>query len=330
MSSRMKTLVEPTLASTMMSADWRMINSDQLDSGVTPWVVGQASSESSIRAATQNMLYDHATNGGAQLTLADITSLTKLMIKDKVPATHSDALRMIKQLCICYGAGFEEDHSLVRELKSFIEEYQQAIEEFLGEMDYTPQLPRYSKSMVPCLVVRHVQVHIANWMDKQWNTDDALAPPVLSSLFEKMRLRIQWEIPMPFRYEESLLGQRVPPGGVVNRQRVALPGDGAPPAPSGAPTSSTTAYNNQYNPLFEVYRNKRDAAGNRIRAKVAKANAGNVTPDNFCPSFHISGQCNMGCAVRLITLVTRRLRMQNWWRGQKNIGMPEKLAVESR
>jgi len=266
-----------------------MINSDQLDSGVTPWVVGQASSESSIRVTTQNMLYDHATNGGAQLTHADITSLTKLMIKDKVPATHSDALQMIKQLYICYGAAFEEDHSLVREL-----EYQQAIEEFLGEMDYIPQLPRYSKLMVPCLVVRHVQVHIANWMDKQWNTDEALAPPVLSSLFEKMRLRIQWEISMPFRYEESLLGQRVPSGGVVDRQRVPLPGDGAPPAPGGAPTS-TTAYNNQYNPVFEVYRNKRNAAGNRIRAKVAKANAGNVTPKNFCPSFHISGQCNMGC-----------------------------------
>jgi len=50
------------------------------------------------------------------------------MIKDKVPATHSDALRMIKQLYICYGAAFEEDHSLVKELESFIEEYQKAIE----------------------------------------------------------------------------------------------------------------------------------------------------------------------------------------------------------
>jgi len=152
--------------STMMSADWRMINADQLDSGVTPWVVGQASSEASIRAATQNMLYDHATNSGAQLTLADITSLTKLMIKDKVPATHSDAMRMIKQFYICHGAAFSGEHSLVKELAAFIEEYQQAIEESLEEMDYIPQLLRYSKSMVPCLVVRYVQVHVANWMDK--------------------------------------------------------------------------------------------------------------------------------------------------------------------
>ena len=91
-SNRMKTVVEPELASTMVSADWRMINPDHLDSGVNPWVVGQASSEAAIRASTTNMMYDHATNGGAQLTLADITSLTKLMIKDKVPVVHSDAM----------------------------------------------------------------------------------------------------------------------------------------------------------------------------------------------------------------------------------------------
>jgi hypothetical protein len=297
-SSRMKTLVEPALASTLLSADWRMINPDQLDSGVTPWVVGQASSEAAIRASTQNMMYDHATNGGAQLTLSDITSLTKLMIKDKVPVVHSDALRMVKQFYVCYGAAFGGEHSLVKELAMFIEEYQQAVEESLGEMDYIPQLPRYSKSMVPCLVVRHVQVHVANWLDKQWNTDVPLAPPNLSALFEKMRLRIQWEIPMPAKYEESLLG--TPNGGGNDRQRV-LPGPAAgrsevpPGGPTVPPAASTTVYNNNYNAAFEVYREKRDAAGKRIKAKVARANAGNVTPDDMCPAFHISGQCNVGC-----------------------------------
>ena len=51
-----------------------MINANQLDSGVTPWVVGKASSEVAIRASAQNMMYDHSTNGGVQLSLADITS----------------------------------------------------------------------------------------------------------------------------------------------------------------------------------------------------------------------------------------------------------------
>jgi len=88
-SSRMKTLVEPALTSTMVSADWRMINSNQLDSGVTPWVVGQASLEAAILALAQNMMYDHATNGGTQLSLADIASLSKVMIKDKVSVVHS-------------------------------------------------------------------------------------------------------------------------------------------------------------------------------------------------------------------------------------------------
>ena len=88
-SSRMMTLVEPALASTMVSADWRMINSNQLDSGVTPWVVGQASLEAAILALAQNMMYDHATNGGTQLSLADIASLSKVMIKDKVSVVHS-------------------------------------------------------------------------------------------------------------------------------------------------------------------------------------------------------------------------------------------------
>jgi len=130
------------------------------------------------------------------------------------------------------------------------------------------------------------------------STDELLAPPILSSLFEKMRLRIQWEIPMPSRYEESLLGQRAPTGGGVERQRL-LPGpdvrsDGPHAAPTGAP-SSTTVYNNNYNTCFECYRNKRDAAGNRIKAKVARENSGNVTPENYCPAYHISGQCNLGC-----------------------------------
>ena len=206
---------------------------------------------------------------------------------------------MVKQLYICYGAAFAGDHSLVKELAAFIEEYQQAIEESLGEMEYIPQLPRYSKAMVPCLVVRHVQVHVANWLDKQWKTDVPLAPPNLSSLFEKMRLRIQWEIPMPAKYEESLLGQGTPVIGAGDRPRVprlAEGRNGMPPgAPAGAP-ASTTVYNNEYNVSFERYKDKRDAAGNRIKAKVARANAGNVTPENMCPVYHISGQCNFGCS----------------------------------
>ena len=84
---------------------------------------------------------------------------------------------MIKQFYVCYEATFSEDHSLVKELAAFIEEYQQAVEESLGEMNYIPQLPRYSNSMVLCLVVYHVQVHVANWLDKQWNRDVLLAPP---------------------------------------------------------------------------------------------------------------------------------------------------------
>ena len=145
-SNRMKTVVEPALASTLASADWRMINPDQLDSGVNPWVVGQASSEASVKASASNMIYDHATNGGAQLTLADITSLTKLMIKDKVPVVHSDAMRMVKQLYICYGSAWGNNHPIVEELGDFIDEYQQAIEEFLGEIANLHQ----GNGAVPC------------------------------------------------------------------------------------------------------------------------------------------------------------------------------------
>ena len=214
---------------------------------------------------------------------------------------HSDAMRMIKQLYICYGAAFTGDHSLVKELAAFIEEYQQVIEESLGEMEYIPQLPRYSKAMVPCLVVHHVQVHVANWLDKQWNMDVLLAPPNLSSLFKKMRLRIQWEIPMPAKYEESQLGQGTPSvaGGAGDRQRVPRPVEGRNEVPPGAPTgapSSTTVYNNEYNVCFECYKDKRDAAGHCIKAKVARANSGNVTPDNMCPAYHISGKGNFGCS----------------------------------
>ena len=199
---------------------------------------------------------------------------------------------MIKQLYICYGAAFAGDHSLVKELAAFIEEYQQAIEEYLGEMEYIPQLPRYSKAMVPCLVVRHVQVHVANWLDKQWNMD-------VPSLFEKMRLRIQWEIPMLAKYEESLLGQGTPIVGAGDRPRVPRPAEGRNEMPPGAPTgapSSTTVYNNEYNVCFECYKDKRDATGHRIKAKVARAKSGNVTPGNMCPAYHISGQCNFGCS----------------------------------
>jgi len=299
-SNRMKTVVEPALASTLVSADWRMINPDQLDSGVNPWVVGQASSEASVRASTANMIYDHATNGGAQLTLADVTSLTKLMIKDKVPVVHSDAMRMIKQLYICYGSAWGNNHPIVEELGDFIDEYQQAIEEFLGEMSYAPQLPTYTKAMVPCLVVRYVQVHIANWTDKQWNSTEALAPPQLASLFEKMKLRIQWEIPMPARYEEFLVGFGMPaatPGGRLrsgrdDRSAVPPPGPGAPP-----PGPNSTIVNAGYKAsLFDQYRNKRDASGNRIKARVARANSNNVTPRDFCPAYHICGQCNVACS----------------------------------
>lgn len=57
------------------------------------------------------------------------------------------------------------------------------------------------------LGVHYVQVRIANWTDKQWNSMEALAPPQLVTLFEQMKLRIQcWEIPMPARYKEFLVG----------------------------------------------------------------------------------------------------------------------------
>jgi hypothetical protein len=101
---------------------------------------------------------------------------------------------------------------------------------------------------------------------------------------------------MPAKYEESLLG--TPSGGGNDHQRVLLgPAAGRSEVPPGGPTvppASTTVYNNNYNAAFEVYREKRDAAGKRIKAKVARANAGNVTPDDMCPAFHISGQCNVG------------------------------------
>jgi len=97
----------------MVSGNWRMINLDHLDSWLNPWVIGQASSDAAIRASMSNMMYDHATNGGAQLTLADITSLTKLLIKDKVQVVHSDAMRMIKQVYIFYSAAWGSDHPII-------------------------------------------------------------------------------------------------------------------------------------------------------------------------------------------------------------------------
>jgi len=103
-------------------------------------------------------------------------------------------------------------------------------------MSYAPQLLTYTKAMVPCLIVHHVQVHVKNWIDRQWNSREALAPPVLSISFEKMKLCIQWEIPMPVRYEEFLVvGFRnsvANPGGrspITRRERndgtAATPGD---------------------------------------------------------------------------------------------------------
>jgi len=59
--------------------------------------------------------------------------------------------------------------------------------------------------MLPCLVGCYVQVQITNWTDKQWNSVEVLKPPKLSTLFEKMKLRIQWKIPMPALYEEFLV-----------------------------------------------------------------------------------------------------------------------------
>lgn len=115
----------------------------------------------------------------------------KLMSKDKVPAVvHSNAMRMVKQVYICYGAALYSDHGLVEELGYFLDKYQQAIKEFFSEMSYVPQLPTYTtKTMVPCLIVGQVQGHIANWINKQWSSRGALVPPLLSTLFKKMKLR---------------------------------------------------------------------------------------------------------------------------------------------
>ena len=57
-------------------------------------------------------------------------------------------------------------------------------------------------------------------------------------------------------------------------------------------------HRNQIPPLFDQYRNKRDASGNRIKARVARANSNNVTPRDFCPAYHICGQCNVACSKR--------------------------------
>jgi len=95
--------------------------------------------------------------------------------------------------------------------------------------------------------------------------------------------------------------RRVPSGGASELQRVVCgPADGRNDVPPGAPTgdpSSTMVYNNDYNLCFECYKDNRDAAEFVFKAKVARANAGNVTPDNMmCPAYHISGQCNFGCS----------------------------------
>jgi hypothetical protein len=291
---QMKMIVTPAFATLVLNVRFRMNSQEDLDTGWQFFVLGQASPEASTRASANGLLYDKAQSINANLNMADVTALTSLLQKDQVPMSHPEGLRMIKRTYVTYGDLCGPNHVIVQELQVFIFKYQEASENFLSE--YTPVTKGYTKALLPCLIVRWLQVHLGVWLDKQWSSEAPIAAPKFEDLFDKIKLRMNWEIPMPAKYESALEGFGRYPTPAVPRGGPPEP----PPNPAlpggGTDTTGTMIDNPNHDAApFAAFNEIRTATGGRISAKKARGHAHDVVPENMCVAWHVVGKCNSSC-----------------------------------
>ena len=285
--------VEAGFASMILNVRLRMTHVDDLTSGLQPFSIGQVNSESQTRAAARNILYDQAAGANAAVSLSEVSALTTLLVKDQVPTSPFEGLRTMRLLYVAVGALLGLGHELTAEMEEFLEHYQMACEDFLPS--YSPITPGYSPALTHALILRYVQVRLSTWWDKQWVRERPLATPNLVGLFDKIRLREQWEIPLPPNYAEHFNPARAPRPAPTP----GLPPQPAPPIAPNPPSrdSGGMVINSGHNlQAFQRFIDLRMADGQRITARRARRHANNEIPSNMCVAYHVVGRCNENCS----------------------------------
>ena len=302
-SRHMRFPIEPSLATLILNARLRMTHVDSLSTGLQPFIFGQANHDAVARAAARSIKYDQALSANASVSLAEVTALTTLFVKDQIPMTPFEGLKTARLLYVAVGTLLGRNHGLTTELEDFVCEYQDANEDFLPS--YVPVSPGYPPVLTHALILRWVQVQVSMWFDKQWSRRRALQIPRLSDLFDRIRLREHWEIPLPPTYTDHFRPAAPPalplpapilPPSPTPSTPAYTPTPPPPTTPAPAEAASGMVTNSHHNAaLFQRFLDMRTAANQRITARRARRNADNVVPDNMCVAWHVVGRCNANC-----------------------------------
>jgi hypothetical protein len=115
--------------------------------------------------------------------------------------------------------------------------------------------PQVQKALIPAFMVRYVQLRFSRWIETQLNSSTPVAPPQLTTLFDKIFVGEQWTPPFPAAYLEPAYPQQALSRQLQQQQQQQPPQQQQqqqqqqPP-----PTNDNRVTNERFNPALAQYR----------------------------------------------------------------------------
>lgn len=321
--------IDQNIVTLVQNLAFPMQNLDLLSTGFQPFVVGQANSKASKQLAAKTLLSDIVARSNVQLSLNEAAELTSLLAQDQLVTTHIEGLNLVQRFYVLAAVFLGTEHSAVRHLKSFFDQYKSATLTTLEHVQ--PRMLGYT-NMLPAVIIRWLQLNWADWLNEQWNSENLVTCENFALLFRRIRRgEHQWEVSLPLEYHQVLQKLLAPPipammhpdniggrggGGIAPGGGGGIaPGGGGGIAPGrgggiapggngntpGGGNGNQQVVNSTYNDAFAQYRDFR-AEGRQIPIRHIRANANNVVPKSprdenveMCIAYHVLGRCQSNC-----------------------------------
>ena len=284
-----------------MVTEMRIPSSDETDftNGLNPFQFGYITPEGLRQEERRAQQYD-IIHQGASTTLQD--TVIFLVNDDRditLPVSHDTSVAMLIQLRAAVAMLLGEAHPWNAELAEFVDEYRGRLVTLRTIPLQPHQYDQYP--LVPCMLVRWLQVRLTSWLRNQADSPAFLPVPNLNNLWMEVYSGGPWMLALPARYLQRLdrIAQGFRGGDDNHNHRseppptpASLPPVSAPsssPAPASRPRQEyvgNTAWDRaHFNRFREMQLRSRD-----VRERATR-------PPPLCPSWHVRAGCNVNCSM---------------------------------
>jgi hypothetical protein len=199
-------IVTPNLGKKLATLDWKMTNPEDLSTGIHPSSVGYKTPAERQEQLALIALHAMVMENGTAPSLQDAQLLR---LTDHVSITLSitgGRYTMLNLLLVSY-VGLGSVHPMSTEIHNFVVDY----ERHEPRLESLVPPPQVQKALIPAFMVRYVQLRFSRWIETQLNSSTPVAPPQLTTLFDKIFVGEQWTPPFPAAYLEPAYPQQALP-----------------------------------------------------------------------------------------------------------------------